>query len=52
MALGDMSVADLGFLGAALFFNTLTAPAVKITQSADGSYAYNKYVNTEHKGMS
>lgn len=34
---------DVAFLAAALAFNTFTAPAVKITQSADGSYAYNKY---------
>jgi hypothetical protein len=34
---------DVGFLSLALCFNTLTAPAVKITQEADGSYAYNKY---------
>jgi len=39
----DMSVANLGFLACALFFNTLTAPTVKFTQSADGSYTYNKY---------
>lgn len=38
-----MSTTDLGFLGLALFMNTFTAPAVKITQEADGSYAYNKY---------
>jgi hypothetical protein len=38
-----MSVADIGFLSLALCFNTFTAPAVKITQESDGSYAYNKY---------
>lgn len=38
-----MSTTDLAFLGLALFMNTFTAPAVKITQEEDGSYAYNKY---------
>lgn len=38
-----LSTADIGYLSLALFFNTFTAPAVKFTQSSDGSYAYNKY---------
>jgi hypothetical protein len=33
-----MSLMDMGYLSLALFFNTFTAPAVKITQSADGKY--------------
>jgi drug/metabolite transporter (DMT)-like permease len=37
------TVGDMLFLSLALFFNTFTAPAVKITQEKDGSYAYNKY---------
>jgi len=31
-----------GFLAMALLFNTFTAPMVKFTQQADGSYSYNK----------
>ena len=42
MVLG-MTISDMGFLSLALFFNTFTAPAVKITQSEDGTYNYNKY---------
>lgn len=38
-----MKTEDFAFLAVALAFNTFTAPAVKITQSADGTYAYNKY---------
>lgn len=33
-----ISLMDLGYLSLALFFNTFTAPAVKITQSANGKY--------------
>jgi hypothetical protein len=43
MAVMGLSLEEVGFLAAALAFNTFTAPAVKITQSSDGSYAYNKY---------
>ncbi len=38
-----LCLADYGFIALALFFNTFTAPAVKITQSPDGTYPYNKY---------
>lgn len=38
-----LSVTDFAYLALALFFNTFTAPAVKITQSSDGKYSYNKY---------
>ena len=43
MAIIGMSSVDIFYLGLALCFNTFTAPAVKITQEKDGSYAYNKY---------
>ena len=43
MAILGMSSVDIFYLGLALCFNTFTAPAVKITQEKDGSYAYNKY---------
>ena len=33
----------MGFILAALFFNTLTAPVVKMTQNAEGGYDYNKW---------
>ena len=31
----------MGFILAALFFNTLTAPVVKMTQNSEGGYDYN-----------
>lgn len=37
------ALADYGYLALALVFNTFTAPAVKMTQNADGGYSYNKY---------
>ena len=33
----------MGFILAALFFNTLTAPVVKMTQNSEGGYDYNKW---------
>ena len=33
----------MGFILAALFFNTLTAPVVKMTQNIEGGYDYNKW---------
>ena len=37
------SAEAMGFILAALFFNTLTAPVVKMTQNAEGGYDYNKW---------
>ena len=37
------SAESMGFILAALFFNTLTAPVVKMTQNDEGSYDYNKW---------
>ena len=37
----------MGFILAALFFNTLTAPVVKMTQNAEGGYDYNKWFVTQ-----
>ncbi len=37
----------MGFILAALFFNTLTAPVVKMTQNSEGGYDYNKWSVTE-----
>ncbi|KAJ8611137.1 hypothetical protein CTAYLR_003544 [Chrysophaeum taylorii] len=34
---------DVGFLATALFFNTMTAPMVKLTQNDDGGYDFNKW---------
>mmetsp|Transcript_25856 Transcript_25856/g.86928 ORF Transcript_25856/g.86928 Transcript_25856/m.86928 type:complete len:352 (-) Transcript_25856:221-1276(-) len=35
--------ANIGFVAAALFFNTVSAPLVKLTQNAGGGYDYNKW---------
>ena len=37
------SAEAMGFILAALFFNTLTAPVVKMTQNNEGGYDYNKW---------
>ena len=37
----------MGFILAALFFNTLTAPVVKMTQNSEGGYDYNKWSVTQ-----
>lgn len=38
-----MSSTNVGFVVTALFFNTMTAPLVKLTQNSDGGYSYNKW---------
>jgi hypothetical protein len=40
--MSGLTVQDAGFLTLALFFNTFTAPAVKLTQTSSGGYDYNK----------
>ncbi|EGB09091.1 hypothetical protein AURANDRAFT_69784 [Aureococcus anophagefferens] len=42
-ASGYMSPTNMGFICAALFFNTMSAPMVKLTQNAEGGYDYNKW---------
>ena len=34
---------NVGFVVTALFFNTMTAPLVKLTQNSEGGYSYNKW---------
>ena len=41
------SAEAMGFILAALFFNTLTAPVVKMTQNSEGGYDYNKWSVTQ-----
>lgn len=38
-----MSSLNVGFVLTALFFNTMTAPLVKMTQNGEGAYDYNKW---------
>ena len=41
----------MGFILAALFFNTLTAPVVKMTQNSEGGYDYNKWSVTQRPAV-
>jgi hypothetical protein len=43
-----MSLTDIGYLALALFFNTFTAPAVKITQTSDGNYEVHQKASNLH----
>ena len=40
---GSLGRLFMGFILASLFFNTLTAPVVKMTQNSEGGYDYNKW---------